>query len=533
MNMNERDGGGCEGGLNVTLTIRLLMHGKEVGSIIGKSGARINISDGSSPERIVTITGAAEVIFKAFAMIAEKFEEDILASMINSTVTSRPPVTLRLVFPASQCGSLIGKGGSKIKEIRESTGAQVQVAGDLLPDSTERAVTISGTPHAITQCVKHICTVMLESPPKGATIPYRPKPSAVSSHTVLTQPHAAAAFAIPGQFAIPPQDTLHQHKPPTALLTHAHLRASRPCFSSHTGENTNLIASFQQDIRSLRHEDFTQSSYMLDIYRGGNGQAQGLTKLHQLAMQHIPFTSLGQSNPTFPGTEVDFVAINILPLHITPCLHTTPDLYKPQHVLLMPTLRAAHICYDFCSGGLEATIATTSQELSIPNDLIGCIIGRQGSKINEIRQMSGAQIKIAGATDGSAVRHVTITGAPANISVAHLEMARLSLQAMTSPSSSTPIDLSLGFPQTSPSASASAASPMAVLAASSSAINVHSPPSIPSAHYALPVSSLLGMKTVPLLAMHPATSASLAQYTTKIPAASSIKKSERQKFAPY
>ncbi|KAL0177594.1 hypothetical protein M9458_026488, partial [Cirrhinus mrigala] len=50
--------------------------------------------------------------------------------------------------------------------------------------------------------------------------------------------------------------------------------------------------------------------------------------------------------------------------------------------------------------------------------LIGCIIGRQGSKINEIRQMSGAQIKIAGATDGSAVRHVTITGSPANISVA-------------------------------------------------------------------------------------------------------------------
>ncbi len=44
----------------------------------------------------------------------------------------------------------------------QSTGAQVQVAGDLLPDSTERAVTISGTPHAITQCVKHICTVMLE-----------------------------------------------------------------------------------------------------------------------------------------------------------------------------------------------------------------------------------------------------------------------------------------------------------------------------------------------------------------------------------
>ncbi|KAB0398990.1 hypothetical protein E2I00_013228, partial [Balaenoptera physalus] len=110
-------------------------------------------------------------------MIAYKFEEDIINCMSNSPATSKPPVTLRLVVPASQCGSLIGKGGSKIKEIRESTGAQVQVAGDMLPNSTERAVTISGTPDAIIQCVKQICVVMLESPPKGATIPYRPKPA--------------------------------------------------------------------------------------------------------------------------------------------------------------------------------------------------------------------------------------------------------------------------------------------------------------------------------------------------------------------
>uniref|UniRef100_A0A7N6FJ01 K Homology domain-containing protein n=1 Tax=Anabas testudineus TaxID=64144 RepID=A0A7N6FJ01_ANATE len=172
-----------EGGLNVTLTIRLLMHGKvsRKGETVKKmreeSGARINISEGNCPERIVTITGPTDTIFKAFAMIAYKFEEDIINSMSNSPATSKPPVTLRLVVPASQCGSLIGKGGSKIKEMRESTGAQVQVAGDMLPNSTERAVTISGTPEAIIQCVKQICVVMLESPPKGATIPYRPKPA--------------------------------------------------------------------------------------------------------------------------------------------------------------------------------------------------------------------------------------------------------------------------------------------------------------------------------------------------------------------
>lgn len=44
----------------------------------------------------------------------------------------------------------------------QSTGAQVQVAGDMLPNSTERAITIAGTPHSIIECVKQICVVMLE-----------------------------------------------------------------------------------------------------------------------------------------------------------------------------------------------------------------------------------------------------------------------------------------------------------------------------------------------------------------------------------
>ncbi|KAK3543314.1 hypothetical protein QTP70_014025 [Hemibagrus guttatus] len=366
-----------EGGLNVTLTIRLLMHGKEVGSIIGKKGetvkkmreelfcdlqsaARINISEGNCPERIVTITGPTDAIFKAFAMIAYKFEEDIINSMSNSPATSKPPVTLRLVVPASQCGSLIGKGGSKIKEMREwywgilahilisfhtikgkgalrSTGAQVQVAGDMLPNSTERAVTISGTPDAIIQCVKQICVVMLESPPKGATIPYRPKPASTpvifSGGQVRADPLAASAANL---------SLLLQHQPLPAYTIQGQYAIPHPdcdlCY------NNNLLV-------------------LLSLL-----PPQQLTKLHQLAMQQTPFTPLGQTTPAFPG--------------------------------------------------LDASPPASTHELTIPNDLIGCIIGRQGTKINEIRQMSGAQIKIANAMEGSSERQITITGTPANISLA-------------------------------------------------------------------------------------------------------------------
>uniref|UniRef100_A0A6I8SRN1 Poly(rC) binding protein 2 n=1 Tax=Xenopus tropicalis TaxID=8364 RepID=A0A6I8SRN1_XENTR len=470
--MNINDANAPEGGLNVTLTIRLLMHGKVIfkGETVKKmreeSGARINISEGSCPERIVTITGPTDAIFKAFSMIALKFEEDINASMTNSTVTSKPPVTLRLVVPASQCGSLIGKGGSKIKEIRESTGAQVQVAGDMLPNSTERAVTISGTPDAIIQCVKQICVVMLESPPKGATIPYRPKPASgpiifaggqvraetilasAGNHTVLAQPQPAPAFAIQGQYAIPHPDVSSAHANYTLLFLFI-------CFGQH------LLST--------------------------------LTKLHQLAMQHTPFTPLGQTTPGFPG--------------------------------------------------LDATSPTSSHELTIPNDLIGCIIGRQGSKINEIRQMSGAQIKIANASEGNGERQVTITGSPANISLAQylinasLEMAKLSTQTA---SVTTPVDLNMNLSQSTTPSSTPTSMAVLAAAAAASAVSVNSPPplqTLPTTHYAVPVSSLLGMKTVPLLALNAAATAgatgNLTAYTAKIPSTSGVKKSDRQKFAPY
>ena len=58
--------------------------------------------------------------------------------------------------------SCLGKGGSKIKEVREVTGASVQVASEMLPNSTERAVTISGNSEAITQCIYNICNIMAE-----------------------------------------------------------------------------------------------------------------------------------------------------------------------------------------------------------------------------------------------------------------------------------------------------------------------------------------------------------------------------------
>ncbi|XP_056278526.1 poly(rC)-binding protein 4 isoform X2 [Pseudoliparis swirei] len=329
----------ADGGLGVTLTLRLLMHGKEVGSIIGKKGetvkrireessARVNISEGSCPERIITITGSTDCVFRAFTMITYKLEEDLTALVANGTISSKPPVTLRLVIPASQCGSLIGKGGAKIKEIRESTGAQIQVAGDLLPNSTERGVTISGSQDSVIQCVRLICTVILESPPKGATIPYRPSPSPAALLIAGNQVYEASDFA------------------------------PHPLYSvSQAGLDLQQAYTLQNQY-GIPHSE--------------------MVKLHQLSMQH-----------------------------------QHQQQQQQQHQALGPMAQPASSIMP----GMDSN-TQTSQELLIPNDLIGSIIGRQGSKINEIRQVSGAQIKIGSQLDGTSERHVTIVGTPVSINLA-------------------------------------------------------------------------------------------------------------------
>ncbi|XP_059226949.1 poly(rC)-binding protein 3 isoform X7 [Stomoxys calcitrans] len=320
---------------SVTLTIRLIMQGKEVGSIIGKkgeivnrfreeSGAKINISDGSCPERIVTVSGTTSAIYSAFTLITKKFEE--WCSQFNNDVNKggKTQIPIRLIVPASQCGSLIGKSGSKIKEIRQTTGCSIQVASEMLPNSTERAVTLSGTAEQITQCIYQICLVMLESPPRGATIPYRPKPQ-VSGPVILAN---GQAFTIQGNYAVPAQEVA---KNPLASLAALGLAGMAPA-------NT-----------------------------GG---------LNPTALAALAGSQLRTAN--------------------------TNRAQQQQH------------------------------EMTVSNDLIGCIIGKGGTKIAEIRQISGAMIRISNCEEregGNTDRTITISGNPDSVALAqYLINMRISME---------------------------------------------------------------------------------------------------------
>ncbi|XP_039311829.1 poly(rC)-binding protein 4 isoform X4 [Solenopsis invicta] len=430
---------------SVTLTIRLIMQGKEVGSIIGKkgeivkrfreeSGAKINISDGSCPERIVTVTGPTNSIFKAFTLICKKFEEwcsqfhDIQGGGAGGGGgVSRPPITLRLIVPASQCGSLIGKGGSKIKEIREVTGASIQVASEMLPNSTERAVTISGTSEAITQCIYHICCVMLESPPKGATIPYRPKPQ-VGGPVILA---GGQAYTIQGNYAVPAHSDVSTVLPlpapaagPTPPSLNPQTLTTSP-FAAHPSSSA-FAASHGHPLLSTAH--LTTPHHPLHpspLHASVAGLADPLLKSGHLQAAlppaHLVADAMGKlgSNPL-----AGLAALGLGGL-------ATPANTGGLNPAALAALAGSQLRTSNTNRQQPAANNQT-HEMTVPNELIGCIIGKGGTKIAEIRQISGAMIRISNCEEregGATDRTITITGNPDAVALAqYLINMRISME---------------------------------------------------------------------------------------------------------
>ncbi|XP_077235159.1 RNA-binding KH domain-containing protein PEPPER-like isoform X2 [Tasmannia lanceolata] len=146
---------------------RLVVPVLKVGSIIGRKGelikkmceetrARIRILDGAlgTTDRIVLISAkeepdaeispAMEAVLRVFKRVSgiTEGEND------GSSATGGAVCSVRLLVASSQGISLIGKQGTQIKSIQESTGASVRVlSGDVVPlyaTSDERIVEIQG-----------------------------------------------------------------------------------------------------------------------------------------------------------------------------------------------------------------------------------------------------------------------------------------------------------------------------------------------------------------------------------------------------
>lgn len=166
-------------------TIRLLISHQQMGTIIGRQGAKIkSIQENckvrmvaskdllpQSTERVVEVQGKPEGIRSAIWEIGQCLLEDWERSggtifyvpqprsmgnfgnkprfnSNNDDKETQETFQERMPIPADMVGCIIGKGGNKIAEIRQISGAKISIAKESHDSSGDRLFTIIGTREA-------------------------------------------------------------------------------------------------------------------------------------------------------------------------------------------------------------------------------------------------------------------------------------------------------------------------------------------------------------------------------------------------
>ena len=108
-------------------------------------------------------------------MIAQNLVDNTTADHAAPANAGSTPTTVRLLVAHAVMGSIIGKQGAKIKQIQDSTSVRMVASKDLLPQSTERVVEITGAPSSIGEAVLQISQCLVEESERGVnTILFHP-----------------------------------------------------------------------------------------------------------------------------------------------------------------------------------------------------------------------------------------------------------------------------------------------------------------------------------------------------------------------
>ncbi|KAJ8347156.1 hypothetical protein SKAU_G00285570 [Synaphobranchus kaupii] len=346
--------------------LRILLQSKNAGAVIGKGGknikalrtdysASVSVPDSSGPERILSVSADIDTIGDILLKIIPTLEEYQHYSGIDFDCE------LRLLIHQSLAGSIIGVKGAKIKELRENTQTTIKLFQECCPQSTDRVVLVGGKPERVVECIKVILELVSEAPIKGRAQPYDPnfydETYDYGGFTMMYEERGRRPMGFPirgrGGF---------ERMPP---------RAGR---SAH--------APLPQGLR--RHEPPSRTSAATPRERGEGGAAE----LEICPCPPPPPPRGGGERRGRPGDRYD---------SLTGGGYDNNSSWEP-----------------FQSGGrgsygdMGGPVITT--QVTIPKDLAGSIIGKGGQRIKQIRQESGASIKIDEPLEGSEDRIITITG---------------------------------------------------------------------------------------------------------------------------
>ncbi|XP_023233261.1 heterogeneous nuclear ribonucleoprotein K-like [Centruroides sculpturatus] len=401
--------------------VRFLLQSKNAGAIIGKGGSNINrlrkdykasvtVPDCPGPERILSVVADIETLGEILIDIIPKLEDYIHHRTLSFDCE------MRMLLHQSHAGCLIGKGGHRIKEVREKTGAHIKVYSNCCPVSTERVVQISGFPNVVIDCVKEICDIISQAPIKGPNKLYDPH----NYNTYYASEYGGYSDGggrnsgrdMGSRINRSGRGRLFGGPSSEGLLGSPRGRGRMMLPSGPRNRMGNLDTDCPEDMdlmSSMSVDNSGGQNLNGHSFRGGHTGGGGLRGFGQSqGMGGMPLRNRGAGKPgnrnMFSGSD-----------NSEGLLGGGPGMSSEFE---QDFTQDEAVCDLFGSKQGNFGGNKNSTQVTVPNELAGAIIGKGGQRIRKIRRDSGAGITIDEALPGSSDRVITISGTPQQVQMA-------------------------------------------------------------------------------------------------------------------
>ncbi|KEI39005.1 uncharacterized protein L969DRAFT_88395 [Mixia osmundae IAM 14324] len=343
---------------------------------------------------------------------------------------ANPHVTLRALIVTQDASIIIGKGGQSIKEIREKAGVKVLVS-ESIPNNPERILNVSGLLDGVSKAFGLIVRRINDEP---FDVPSVPGSRAVTIRFIVPNHRMGSIIGKQGAKIKEIQDASGARLQATESMlpgsTERILSISGVADAIHIAVYyTGAILAEHSD-RAVNNTPYRPglppTSYGPPPPRPGSGPSAG-GYYPPAPPHHDPYrVAAPMVNPT--GYHDPYRGMGGPPAAMAPPQHgqAPQQHFAAPPVQGMPPAQAQATTSAMPFG--PPPVATgpvgpnQTQQVYIPNELVGPIIGKGGLKINELRNNSGAHIKIMEPSEGglnpNGERLVNVSGQPANIQMA-------------------------------------------------------------------------------------------------------------------
>lgn len=303
-------------------------------------------------------------------------------------------LTLRAIVSSKEAGVIIGKAGQNVAELRDKTGVRAGVS-KVVPGVHDRVLTVLGALDAVASAYGHVADGLLKGVPQLGMGGVASNPN--THRTLQCYPRMSLTDHL---LAV---RLLISHNQMGTIIGRQGLKIKQIQDASGVRmvaqkemlpQSTERIVEIQGTPDGIQKAVWEIGKCLVDDEQRGYG-----TILYNPAVRvsggasgapagnGSSYPSEGRRSYNRTGNGTDF--------------SDAPAAYTRRESAPRAPAPAA--------GEEDEDIQT--QNISIPADMVGCIIGRAGSKISEIRKSSGARISIAKAPhDESGERMFTITG---------------------------------------------------------------------------------------------------------------------------